>query len=119
MQSGGNEIFCGKDLQLKETVSRICCFFFSHHPNLACRRELNSEHITDKPAYFLQSYLLDMYHILKTSFEFRSFVKVLCKKKVPVTFMSRVHMKVKRTMFGATQPQITSVMVSLSFWFPK
>lgn len=86
MQSGGNEIFCGKDVQLKETVSRICCCFFSHHPNLACRRELNSEHITDKPAYFLQSYLLDMYHILKTSFEFRSFVKVLCKKKVPVNF---------------------------------
>lgn len=63
MQSGGNEIFCGKEVQLKET-----------------------EHITDEPTYFLQSYLLDIYHILKTSFNFRSFVKVLCKKKVHVNF---------------------------------
>lgn len=101
----------------------------SDHPKLGCRKDSklvisldeddNSEQPTGEPSYFLQPlYCLGKYHILKKSFLILGPLPKQSVKDIHVNF-HHFHMKVKRTMLGAAQPRITSVMFSLRFYFPS
>lgn len=109
-----------KCYQLKETVSRICGIFCLTIPNLDVEKRVKKW--TDN----WWTYLLFAVRSSRQVSHFENILWVLgplskCseKKGFMWTFMSHAHMKVRQTMLGAAQPQITSVMVSLSFLFPK